>query len=247
MVALAANRDAVKPFFMEITKDDKTALVFGATGLVGGHLVNFLLLHPAYEKVVVFVRRPMDVEHAKLVQHVIDFDQPESYRALVKGDDLFSCLGTTMAKAGSKAAFFKVDYTYALQAAKMAAKNQVNQLLLVSSVGADAGSLFYYSKVKGQLEDSVQKLPFWSTHIFRPSVLLGERNENRFGEKIAGKIGRVFDRITGGLLTKYRPIEADVVAKAMVSAAQGVEPGVHFYPSHWLQKLAAKIDAVRPV
>lgn len=232
---------------MEITKDDKTALVFGATGLVGGHLVNFLLLHPVYEKVVVFVRRPMDVEHAKLVQHVIDFDRPESYRELVKGDDIFCCLGTTMAKAGSKAAFFKVDYTYAWQAAKMASENQVNQLLVVSSVGANANSLFYYSKVKGQLEDALQRLPFWSTHIFRPSLLLGERNENRWGEQVAGRIGKVLDRFTGGLLTKYRPIEADVVAKAMVSAAQGMKPGIHYYPSHWLQALSSEIDAVRAV
>jgi uncharacterized protein YbjT (DUF2867 family) len=140
-----------------------------------------------------------------------------------------------------------VDYTYAWQVAEMAAKNKVNQLLLVSSVGAGANSLFYYSKVKGQIEDAVQKLPFWSTHIFRPSVLLGERNENRWGEQVAGRIGKVLDRFTGGLLTKYRPIEADVVAKAMVSAAQGMKPGVHFYPSHWLQALGAEIDAVRPV
>jgi nucleoside-diphosphate-sugar epimerase len=93
---------------MEITKHNKTALVFGATGLVGGYLVNFLLLHPAYKKVVVFVRRPMDLEHEKLVQHVIDFDRPEKFQSLVKGDDIFCCLGTTMAMAGSKAAFYKV-------------------------------------------------------------------------------------------------------------------------------------------
>jgi uncharacterized protein YbjT (DUF2867 family) len=230
---------------VEIIKGNKTALVFGATGLVGSHLVNFLLLHPAYEKVSVFVRRPMELEHPKLAQHVIDFDQPASFFHLVKGNDLFCCLGTTMARAGSKEAFFKVDFTYAFEAASMGAKNHVNQFLLVSSVGADTESLFFYSKVKGQLEEEVQKLNFWSTHIFRPSVLLGNRNENRWGEEIAGKLGKVIDRFTGGLLTKYRPIEADVVAKAMVNAAQGLQPGVHFYPSHWLQGVAAEIDKVR--
>ncbi len=230
---------------MEISKSNKTALVFGATGLVGRHLVHFLLLHPAYGKVVVFVRRPLELEHPKLVQHTVNFDQPERYQHLVAGDDLFCCLGTTMAKAGSKEAFFKVDFTYAHDAATMASENGVHQFLLVSSVGADTDSLFYYSKVKGQLEEAVQKLNFWGIHIFRPSVLLGERNENRWGEEMAGKLGKVIDRFTGGLLTKYRPIEADVVAKAMVSAAQGLSPGVHFYPSHWLQKLAAAVDAVR--
>ncbi len=227
---------------MEISKDNKTALVFGASGLIGGHAVQFLLLHPAYSKVVVFVRKPIALEHSKLVQHVVDFDKPETFKHLVKGDDLYCCLGTTMAKAGSREAFYKVDFTYGYQAAQMGILNGVNQYLLVSSVGADPKSRFFYSRVKGELELAVRSLSFWSLHIFQPSVLLGERNENRWGEQAAGKIGQVFDRLTGGLLTKYRPIEADVVAKAMVSAAQGLKPGVHVYPSHWLQGLAAEID-----
>lgn len=227
---------------MEITKDNKTALVFGATGLVGSHVVQFLLLHPAYNRVVLFVRRPVNLEHPKLEQHIVDFDRPASFKHLVKGDDLFCCLGTTMAKAGSKEAFYKVDFTYAFDAAQMASMNGVGQYLLVSSVGADPHSRFFYSKVKGELEVAVRKMGFWGLHIFQPSVLLGERNENRFGEQLAGKIGSIFDRLTGGLLTKYRPIEADVVAKAMVSAAQGVRPGEHIYPSHWLQGLANEID-----
>lgn len=227
---------------MEILKGNKTALVFGATGLIGHHLVNFLLLHPSYTKVKVFVRHEMDVEHQKLEQHLIDFDSPGSFEKLVKGNDLFCCLGTTMAKAGSKEAFYKVDFTYTYEAARMAANNGVNQLMLVSSVGADRDALFYYSRVKGEIEDAVQKLNFWSIHIFRPSVLLGERNENRWGEEIAGKLGKIIDRFTGGMLSKYRPIEADVVAKAMVNAAQGLNPGIHFYPSHWLQDLASEID-----
>jgi uncharacterized protein YbjT (DUF2867 family) len=227
---------------MQISKDKKTALLFGATGLVGGHALEFLLMHPAYDKVLAFVRKPIQQAHEKLVQHIIDFDNAESWGHLVKGDDLFCCLGTTMAKAGSKAAFFKVDYTYPMQAAHFAVQNKVHQYLLVSSVGADTDSIFFYSKVKGQLEEALQKMDFWSIHIFRPSVLLGERNENRFGEEVAGKIGRLIDRFTGGLLTKYKPIEADVVAKAMVAAAQGLEPGTHIYPSHWLQQEAEKVD-----
>ncbi len=228
---------------MEIHKHDKTALLFGATGMVGSHLLQFLLLDPAYQKIIAFTRRPLAFEHEKLEVHQIDFDQPDKWHQLVGGDDLFLCLGTTMAKAGSKEAFRKVDYEYNWNAAKMAHKNGANQLLLVSSVGASINSRFYYSQIKGELENAVQQLDFWATHIFRPSVLLGERNENRFGEKLAGKIGKVFDRFTGGLLSKYRPIEADIVAKAMIGAAQGLKKGAHIYPSHWLQKLAEEVDA----
>jgi uncharacterized protein YbjT (DUF2867 family) len=229
--------------FLEIIKDNKTALVLGSSGLIGSHLLNFLLLDPAYARVVSFVRKPQYHKHTKLEEVIIDFNQLAKYRELFKGDDLFCCLGTTMAKAGSKKAFYKVDYQYPYESASIAAANKVSQFLLVSSVGANPKSLFFYSRVKGELEGAVQQLGFWSTHIFQPSVLLGERNENRFGEEIAGKIGKVLDGITGGLLTKYRPIEADVVAKAMVSAAQRLKPGVHIYPSHWLQKMADEIDA----
>jgi uncharacterized protein YbjT (DUF2867 family) len=228
---------------LEIIKDSKTALVLGPTGLVGNHLIHFLLLHPAYERVIAITRRPLNQNHPKLVEVIIDFDKPEKYHQLIKGDDLYCCLGTTMAKAGSKKAFLKVDFRYPLEIASIAAMNKVNQFMLVSSVGANKNSLFYYSQVKGALEEAVKKLNFWSIHIFQPSVLLGERNENRFGEEIAGKIGKVLDSITGGMLSKYKPIEADVVAKAMVGAAQRLKPGVFVYPSHWLQKLANEIDA----
>jgi len=223
---------------MEIVKDQKTALLLGASGLVGGYCLRLLLEHGAYEKVVVFTRRILALTHPKLEQHVVDFDLPQTFSHLLKGDDLYCCLGTTMAKAGSKEAFFKVDYTYGYEIARTAVENGVNQFLLVSSVGASAKSIFYYSRVKGELEDAVKALPFWAVHIFQPSVLLGERNENRWGEQWAAKIGRRIDALTGGLLSKYRPVEAEVVAAAMVSVAQQFQPGVHVYPSHYLQKLS---------
>ena len=223
---------------MEIIKDQKTALLLGASGLVGGYCLRLLLEHGAYEKVVVFTRRTLPVSHSKLEQHVVNFDLPQTFFHLLKGDDLYCCLGTTMAKAGSRDAFFKVDYTYGYEAARAAAQNGVNQFLLVSSVGADAKSMFYYSRVKGELEDAVKALPFWAVHIFQPSVLLGERNENRWGEQWAAKIGKRIDALTGGLLTKYRPVEAEVVAAAMVSVAQQFKPGIHVYASHYLQQLS---------
>lgn len=212
--------------------------MLGASGLVGGYCLDYLLEHPSYTQVVLLNRRKLKREHDKLVQHEIDFDQLNKSEHLLVGDDLFLCLGTTMAKAGSKDTFYKVDYTYSMQAARISVENGVNQILLVSSVGADKDAFFFYSKVKGELEEDIKKLPFWAIHIFQPSILLGERNENRWGESIAARLGRGFDYLTGGLLTKYRPVEAEVVAKAMVSAAQRLESGITIYPSHHLQRLA---------
>ena len=230
---------------VQITKGEKTALLFGASGLVGGHCLDFLLSSAAYHKVVTYVRKPLQIQNAKLVQHKIDFDNLPDYQHLIKGDDLFCCLGTTLAKAGSREAFQKVDYTYIYEIAKLGAANKVNQFLLISSVGADPDSLFFYNQVKGKTELAVKKQKYWSIHIFQPSVLLGERNENRWGEAIAGRIGKVLDNISGGLLSKYRPVEADVVAKAMVNAAQGLQGGLHIYPSHHLQKMAEEEDKKR--
>ena len=223
---------------LEITKGKKTAILLGATGLVGSHCLEQLLLHANFRRVVVFTRRPTKRQHERLVEHVIDFDQLPAYRPYFKGEDLFLCLGTTMRKAGNRKAFFTVDYTYPYQAARMAADNGVNQVLSVSSVGADADAFFFYSKVKGLLENALKEMPFWSVHLFRPSVLLGERNEHRWGEQLAGQLGRGIDYLTGGMLTKYRPIEAEIVAKAMVNAAQRLEEGIFTYPSHYLQQLA---------
>lgn len=223
---------------MEIAKSQKTAILFGATGLVGSFCLSQLLAHEAYDKVIAFVRRPLYLEHPKLQVEMLDFEQLERIAPLIRGNDLYCCLGTTMAKAGSREAFYRVDFTYPQQIAAWGLANGVSQFLLVSSVGADADSLFYYSRVKGELEEHVSALPFWAVHIFQPSVLLGERNENRWGEQLAGRIVRGVDRLTGGLLSKYRPVEAEVVAAAMLSAAQGLKGGVHVHASHELQRLA---------
>lgn len=228
-----------KPFPLEIVQHKKTALLFGATGLIGGHCLRQLLEHPAYQKVVIFTRRSIGLEHPRLEEHLIDFSRLPEYGPLIHGHDLFSCLGTTMAKAGSREAFFQVDYRYALESARLASGNGVGQLLLVSSVGASRDSLFFYSRVKGELEDAVKKLPFWAHHIFQPSVLLGGRSENRPAESLAGRFALGLDRLTGGgVLGKYRPIEGEIVAKAMIAAAQHLEPGLHVYPSDLIHQLA---------
>jgi len=215
---------------MTIIKDKKTAIIFGASGLVGGHCLQALLQQEIYHEVQSFGRRKLLIAHEKLTQYVIDFDKMEASGQEIKGNDVFICLGTTRAKAG-KDGFIKVDFDYSFNAAKFAAMNGANQLLLVSSVGADANSFLLYSKTKGQLEEAVKRLPFWATHILQPSLLLGNREEVRIGEKMAIGISSLFNRFSNGLLGIYTPIEAETVAKAMVQLAQGIEGGVHVYTS----------------
>ena len=223
---------------MEINIGNKTAVLVGATGLVGGYCLQYLIDHHAYSRIITIARRSMP-EKSEKHQHIqINFGQLEKVYNRFEGDDLYLCLGTTLDQAGSKKKFIQVDFTYNLTLAKMAEQKKFNQLLLVSSVGASRDSFFFYNKVKGYLEDEVKKLNFWSTHIFQPSVLLGERSNQRFGEQAAGRLGKFFDRVSGGLLNKYKPVEAEVVASAMINAAQRFKEGLHIYPSHDLQQMS---------
>jgi uncharacterized protein YbjT (DUF2867 family) len=219
---------------IEIKKANKTALIFGATGLVGSHVLKNCLASEAYTKVVAFTRRPLSISDAKLENPIVDFDRLSDVAHLIKGDDLFLCLGTTMKKAGSKEAFVKVDYDYQLAAAKFAEANGVNQVMLCSAVDAAADSRIFYNQVKGRLEADLKRMNFGNVHIFQPSLLMGERNENRLGENAAKVVGRFLDKMVGGLLSKYRPVEGEVVGAAMVKAAQLLRGGVHVYPSHLL-------------
>jgi len=226
---------------MTIIKDKKTAIIFGASGLVGGHCLRALLQQEVYTEVRSFGRRRLPVAHEKLTQYVIDFEEMEVFEEKIKGDDIFICLGTTKAKAG-RDGFIKVDFDYSFSAAKYAAMNGANQLLLVSSVGADTNSFLLYPKTKGQLEEAVKRLPFWATHILQPSLLLGNRQETRIGEKMAIGITALFNRFSDGLLGIYTPIEAETVAKAMVQLAQEIEGGVHLHTSAELIKMMVELD-----
>jgi len=226
---------------LEIKKHKKVAILFGASGLVGGHCLEELLKHEAYRLILSLGRNRLPLQHPKLKQVIIDFEELEEYESFIKGNDVYLCLGTTRAKSG-KEGFFKVDFEYAFTAAKIAALNEANQLLLVSSVGADKDSYFFYTKVKGVLEEAVCKLPFWSIHIFQPSFLIGERTEVRVGEQIGTTISNLFTKIVGSkALGKYAPVEAKSVAKAMVKAAQQINKGTHIYTATDIEELAKKL------
>lgn len=195
----------------------KTAIVIGATGLVGNQLVQLLLSDDRYHLVKIFHRRSIGISHPKLEEHVIDFDDPESWQNSVVGDELFSSLGTTLKTAGSQKAQYKVDYTYQYQVAEAAAKNGVKTYVLISSTGADPTSRIFYSRMKGELDRDVQKLSFERIRIIQPGILDGDRDESRLGETIGKAVMQVLQYIPP--LKKHRPIHGKTVAQAMINSA----------------------------
>lgn len=193
------------------------ALVIGATGAVGKDLVDMLLKDDSFESVSVFVRRPLGFENPKLTVHVIDFDHPEQWRPLIRGDVLFSCLGTTIKAAGSQDAQWKVDYTYQYEAAKAARENGVETYVLVSSIGATPKSKIFYTRMKGELEEAVKQLGFPACFILQPPSLV-RKGSDRFGEKAGVVMLKAFNAI--GLMRAWTPMPTEEVAAAMVRLAK---------------------------
>jgi len=217
----------------------KNALVLGATGLVGKELVNLLLQQDTYEKINLLVRKPLAIDHPKCEQHIINFDHLHHYSEWFQVTDIFCCLGTTIKTAGSKEAFRKVDYGYPLEAAKLAKEKGAHKYLIISAMGANPKSLFFYNQVKGQLEESLTKLELPSLHILRPSLLLGEREEFRFGERMAAKMSGFLNAVLAGPFKPFRAIEAKKVAAAMVNAASTDVKGVKIYKSDRIEQLGS--------
>jgi len=224
---------------LELKKGHKTAILLGATGLVGQHCLKLLIAHDAYDHIVCLTRRPLNNKSNKIINEVIDFTDLDEYASLLSGDDLFLCLGTTKSKAGSKRAFYEVDFTYNYKVAMHAKKNGVSQVLLISSVGANPTSLFFYTRVKGELEKTIKEIGFWSTHIFRPSLLKGEREEPRLKEGLAVIVGKSINLLTKGGLQNLTPVDAKLVAEAMINAAQKFKKGINYYESHQLSGLVS--------
>jgi uncharacterized protein YbjT (DUF2867 family) len=214
----------------------KTALVIGATGLVGSQLVQLLLKDKRFDKVKIFVRRSVGIECDKLEEYIVNFDETDKWKRLLTGDILYSAMGTTLRTAGSKNVQYKIDYTYQYQVAKAAAANDVKEYILISAAGASPDSKIFYSRMKGELERDIRKLPFEAIHIIRPGMLSGERLEVRTGEKVAISIMNALSSIPG--LRKLKPIEGIEVAKAMVNATFRYSAGIHSYTMGEVSKLA---------
>jgi len=216
----------------------RTALLLGATGLTGHHCLNLLLNDDEYKRVIVLTRRPLVRTHDKLEQHVIDFDNLDASADLIMADDIFCCLGTTIKKSGSKEAFRKVDLEYPQTVAKIASANGSKQFLVISAPESNSNSLLFYGRIKAEMEQAVCKYTYNGIYIFRPSLLIGEREEYRLAEGLGIKLFTALPWLLSGRFKKLRPIDAKAVATAMVVAAKSTPGGKQVYNSDRIQAIA---------
>jgi uncharacterized protein YbjT (DUF2867 family) len=210
----------------------KIALVSGATGLVGSHLIDQLINNHHFQKIYSLQRRKTERSHSKLEEVIVDLDHLENLE-IPSIDAAFCCLGTTMKNAGSKEQFRKVDYTYVINTAKKAKENGASVFCLVSAMGADSNSRFFYNQVKGEVETALREMGFDALHLFRPSMLLGNRKEFRFGEKVGIFLFKLLDPIMRGPLEKYRASHSDIVAQQMIEKALTITEGTHIWDAKY--------------
>ena len=202
------------------------ALIIGATGATGKDLVTLLLNDNAYSEVHCFVRKPMSITHPKLYAHVVNFETPEAWADLLHGDVAFSCLGTTLAVAGTKEAQWRVDYDYQYAFAQQCKANGVPTFVLISAAGATAQSKLFYNRMKGQLEDAVKALDFSCLLIFQPSVLI-RSNSDRSGENFTVKAFKFLNKL--GILKRYRPMPTTVLAQKMRKEVATARKDIHTF------------------
>ncbi len=216
----------------------KTAVILGGSGLTGKKILWQLYNHGRYSRIILPVRKPMDIIHQKLEQVLYDFENPDP--AIFKGaDEVFCCLGSTLQQAGSKANFYTIDYKYVTRLAALAHGQGVKRFALLSSIGADAASKNFYLRTKGEVEAAVSNMGFESCFIFRPSVLTGTRDKVRPRERLSVLFMTVF---RFSLPDRYRPIESRTVAQAMIRAMNSAhQKGLVIFESDAIKNLVKEL------
>lgn len=199
-----------------MNKTNKTAIILGATGLTGGILLQSLLTDNRYSQVKVFTRSPLRLTHPKLSEFQCDLLTLEAQEASFTADEVFCCIGTTKAKTPDKELYKTIDYGIPVAAATLSKKNTIATFLVVSAMGADSNSSVFYNKVKGEMEAAVLNLRLPKTNILQPSLIGGDRKENRPGEYFAKQLMKVFNSLMVGFLRKYRTIAPENIAETMV-------------------------------
>ena len=215
----------------------KSVLLLGASGLVGGECLKLLIHDGPYEKITVLTRSPLitDIQDSRVDHHIIDFEHLGEYRHLIKADHVICALGTTIKKAGTKENFHRVDFTYSYEIARMASEQGSEHYLLVSAMGADPGSSIFYNRVKGELEQVVQKLSYRGVSIFRPSLILGQRHERRLTEQVSKIISGIF---SFAIPERYKPVQAVNIARAILKIAGQNLAGIRIIESNEITRIA---------
>ena len=206
----------------------KSAILFGATGLIGSNLLNLLIKNDDYSKITIFTRREISNTNQKLEIHKIDFSKIEDYSTLISGNDCFYCIGTTKKQTPNKMSYINTEYELPIKIAKLAKENNVESFIYVSSGGANAQSKNLYLQNKGRAENKIIELSFKFTAIIQPSLLLGFRNETRIGEGIAQFIFKKLSFIFIGKLRPLKAISALNVSKAIIRISEKKYKGLYF-------------------
>lgn len=220
---------------------NRTAIVFGASGLIGRYLVEELIQNMRYSSIKVFTRRKLEIEHIKVIEHIVDVENVDTYADQIRGNDLFICLGTTRKKTSSISRYEQIDRDMPVNIARVSLDKGVSRVTVVSSLGANAASKSYYPRIKGEMEAGILKLPFKTIIIARPSLLLGKRSEFRFGEKLATIFMKTFAFIFRAKLGVYKAIEGRDVARAMIKLL-ALEDSKRIVLSDELRELARRYD-----
>jgi uncharacterized protein YbjT (DUF2867 family) len=211
------------------------AIIASASGLIGSNLLNLLLHRAEYDEVLVITRRELAIQHKKLVQLIINFDDLAKHSDAVNGHALFSCIGTTKSETPDERLYRKIDHDYPLQLAQLAKQNGVKQFHVVSAVGANKSSSVFYLRLKGELEFQLQQLGLKALYMYQPSMLTGKRKKRRLAEKLIGGLFKILNPVLLGGLKKYRSINGLTVAYAMFKKSLESATGTFIYTSDKIQ------------
>ena len=219
----------------------KTAIILGATGLTGGILLQLLLKDDRYERIKVFTRKTVGIDHPKLEEHIVDLFELEKVQQDFVADEVYCCVGSTKAKTPDLEVYRRVDYGIPLSAARLAKRNGINGLLIVSAIGADPSSRFFYNRIKGEMERDVLQENLPQTYFFQPSLITGDRKEKRTFESLWKQVMKAGNHLLLGPLKKYRSISAEVIARAMIRVANSEYSEIKI-ESDEIKNIAAQSD-----
>jgi uncharacterized protein YbjT (DUF2867 family) len=216
----------------------KKAVIVGASGLIGTELLDILLQSTEYQEVLILIRKEMPINHSKLVQLVINFDELDKWTNAINGHAIFSCLGTTNAQTPDKQQYRKIDHDYPVKLAQIALKNGIKQFHLISAIGANIKASGFYLRLKGQTEHDVEQVGIKTLHIYQPSLLTGRTQKTRAMEQVFSLLMKAINPLLIGGLKKYRSIPAATVARAMYNQSLKNDVGVYIHTTDKIKQLA---------